>query len=210
MEINILNFINDNLHGSGFINQLFKIITILSDKGIIWIALGLFLLIFKKTRKAGLVTIVGVLSTLFVNTLILKNIFDRTRPFIESPALATFIESIGLALPDDSSFPSGHTFVSFCCSIILCLQLGKKWAYVYIFAGITAFSRIFLCVHYPTDVLAGMAFGTAVGIGIHFLMKFSFKKLEPYILKFKEARLKKQTQNSLETNSQNSDTETEE
>ena len=177
MEIEILNFINNNLHGSGFINQLAKIISVVSDKGYIWIALGLFLMIFKKTRKAGFLTLCGVAATLICNSLILKNLFDRARPFVENPSLIPFIESIGMELPTDSSFPSGHTFVSFCCAIILCMQLKKKWPFIYIFSALVAFSRIFLCVHYPTDVLAGAIIGTIIGLCIHFFANFVCKKI---------------------------------
>lgn len=200
MDIQILNFINDYLHGCDFINQLAKIISIISDNGYIWIALGLFLMIFKKTRKAGFVTLCGVLATLLVNTIVLKNVFARPRPFVENSDFVTFLNSIGMSLPLDNSFPSGHTFVSFCCSAILVLELRKKWGFIYILSSCIALSRIFLCVHYPTDVLAGALIGTLVGVGVYFLANYIIKKVNK----------KKLFKNSTSNNQLNSDIETEE
>lgn len=182
----ILNLINQNLHGVDFFNQFFKFISIISDKGLVWIALGAVLLFFKKTRKVGLITIIGVGASFFINSLILKNIFDKTRPFIENPELATFIEGIGMSLPDSSSFPSGHAFSSFCCAIIIGLGLKKNWWGFYILAVLIAFSRVFLCVHYPIDVIVGAILGTVVGVGVYFVSCYLLKKLNKFILRRKE------------------------
>jgi len=163
MEINILKWINANLHGSNIINQIVKYITYLGDAGICWIALGILLLCFPKTRKGGFIVVVGYCSVVAGNHFILKNIFNRPRPFTVAEELVTFIESIGMELPDSSSFPSGHTFTSFCSAIILTLAFKKKGAWSYIPATLISLSRIFLCVHYVTDVLAGAILGTICG-----------------------------------------------
>lgn len=188
MEIEILKYINNHLHSSNFFNYFFKVITIISDNGYIWIALGLILLIFKKTRKAGFLTLMGAAATFVINSIILKMLFNRARPFTEATELATFINSIGLELPTSNSFPSGHAFSSFCCATILSLQLKKKWPLVYIFAFLVATSRVFLCVHYPTDVLAGIVIGSAVGVAIHFVMNYILKKLDEFILKHRNKK----------------------
>lgn len=193
MEINFLNWINQNLHGSNFINQVVKIITILGDTGLIWIVLGLVLLIFKKTRKGGILVLCGIVATGVINNLMLKPIINRARPFTHSAELVEFIKSINLELPDSPSFPSGHTFASFCSAIILTLWFGKKGAFSYIGAVLISLSRIFLCVHYPSDVLAGAILGTAVGVGTYFLVKWLMPKCETFILNFIEKhKLKKQ------------------
>ncbi len=179
----ILNLINQNLHGSNFFNHFFKFISIISDKGLIWIALGIVLLFFKKTRKVGLITIIGVGASFFINSLILKNIFEKARPFVENPELATFIESIGMSLPDSYSFPSGHAFSSFCCAIIIGLGLKKNWWSFYILATLVAFSRVFLCVHYPIDVIVGAMLGTIVGVCVYFVSCYILKKLDGFISK---------------------------
>ena len=127
LEINILKFINENLHGSTFINHIFKYMTIIGDVGAVWIAISVLFLFFKKTRKAGLFSLVGLACCLLFNNLLLKNIINRARPFLEEPSFITFLENIALKLPGESSFPSGHAFSSFCSATIISLTLGKKW-----------------------------------------------------------------------------------
>ncbi len=183
MDINIINWIHSNLHGSDFINQLVKWITFLGDYGIVWITLAFILILFKKTRKAGIMVLISAGATVVVNSAILKMIFNRPRPFVGNEELVSFINSIGMELPDGASFPSGHAFVSFCCAMVLTLQLRKKWPFIYILSSAIALSRVFLCVHYPTDILAGMVFGSAMGVAIYFSCKFFFKKLDEFVLK---------------------------
>ena len=197
MDTNIINWIHANLHGSNIINQIVKWITYLGDMGIIWLTLAFILILFKKTRRAGVMLVIGVGATLIFNSLIFKNIFNRPRPFVDNEGLVSFIKSLGMELPDDSSFPSGHSFVSFCSAIILTLQLRKKWPFIYILSSAIALSRVFLCVHYPTDVLAGAVIGTIVGVALYFVCNFVFNKLEELIQK-------KRTQKKLNANAKSS------
>ncbi len=183
MELDFLIWINQNLHGSNFINYLFKFITILGDTGIVWIALGILLLFFKKTRKCGILVLCGVIATGVLNNLILKPVINRTRPYTQDAQLVEFIKSINLTFPDEYSFPSGHTFVSFCSAIILTLSFGKVGSLSYIGAGLIAISRVFLCVHYPTDILGGAVLGTIVGLGVFYLVKCVINKIEMKYLK---------------------------
>ena len=192
MEINILKWINANLHGSNIINQIVKYITYLGDAGICWIALGLLLLCFPKTRKGGFIVVVGYCSVVAGNHFILKNIFNRPRPFTVAEELVTFIESIVMELPDSSSFPSGHTFTSFCSAIILTLVFKKKGAWSYIPATLISLSRIFLCVHYVTDVLAGAILGTICGILVYIVTNWLINKfITSKMVKQEFARIEK-------------------
>jgi len=162
MDLGILQWINANLHGSGFVNQLFKYLTYLGEKGIVWIALGLLLLCFKKTRKGGFLLLVSLGVGVLLNNFIIKPLVARPRPFAADPALADFITSIGLKLPTDYSFPSGHTQIAINAAVFLTIFFKGKGAWSWIPAILIASSRVFLCVHYPTDVLAAMAIGAAV------------------------------------------------
>lgn len=182
MELDILRSINDTMHGSNFINQVMKWISIISDDGLIWLALAVVFLFFKKTRKAGILTIICVGATFVINSLLLKTLIARPRPFVEEPIFADFIKSIGMELPDSYSFPSGHTFSSFACATVICLQLKKKTPFIYIFSVLVAFSRVFLCCHYITDVLAGAVIGTLVAIAIYYVMRVLFNKLDQIVL----------------------------
>lgn len=199
MEIQILNWINDNLHGSGFINQIFKYITYLGEKGIAWALVGIVLLCFKRTRKSGLLVLGGYCAVVLFNHIILKNIVDRARPFTESEHLVDFIKSIGMSLPDSSSFPSGHTAISITCATILTMCFGKRGAWSFIPAVLISLSRIFLCVHYPTDVLAGATEGVMLGVVVVFLGKRILNWLEKQYLARKKNKGSSEA-NSMETN----------
>lgn len=195
MEIDILRWINENLHGSNFINQIIRYITYLGDAGIMWLALSIILMCFSKTRKGGFIVFVGYCTVVGGNHFILKNIINRPRPFTEATDLIAFIEGIGMELPDSSSFPSGHTFASMCSAIILTLSFGKKGAWSYIPASLISLSRIFLCVHYPSDVLGGAVLGTLCGALVYWIMNI-------LIDKFFDWRKKKQLVTSLEDEKQ--------
>ena len=189
MELQILQWINGNLHGSSFVNQLFRIITYLGEKGIVWIALGLLLLCFKKTRKGGVLLLASLAIGVVINNFIIKPIVNRPRPFAEEASLADFIASIGLKLPTDASFPSGHTQAAINSAMFLTLQFKGKGAWAWIPATLIAISRIFLCVHYPTDVLAAAVIGIVVALLVWWLGQ---KILNKIIVSWQNRKTKKQ------------------
>ena len=189
MELQILQWINGNLHGSSFVNQLFRIITYLGEKGIVWIALGLLLLCFKKTRKGGVLLLASLAIGVVINNFVIKPLVNRPRPFAEDAALADFITSIGLKLPTDASFPSGHTQAAINSAMFLTLQFKGKGAWVWVPATLIAISRIFLCVHYPTDVLVGAVIGIVVALFVWWLGQ---KILNKIIVSWQNRKTKKQ------------------
>lgn len=155
----ILLFIQEHIRNS-FCDPIFTSITHLGDAGIFWIILTVVLLCFKKTRRAGVYSACALLGSLVVNNLILKNLVNRTRPYEVVEGLRCIV---GLAT--DASFPSGHTGASFASAVAMCRQLPKPWAVFFlILAGCIAFSRLYVGIHYPTDVLGGLV--TGIGIGV--------------------------------------------
>ena len=116
------------------------------------------MLLFKKTRKAGICLAAALALTAFVGNTVLKNIFARTRPYIE----ANFPVIIGA--PGGYSFPSGHTGSSFAAATVLAFSFKKYGALFYILAALIGFSRAYLYVHYPTDIIAGALLGIALGV----------------------------------------------
>lgn len=94
----------------------------------------------------------------------MKNVVARPRPFTESEALLDFLNSINYKIPTDWSFPSGHSAVCFCGASVLAVLYRGKGAWTYAVAAVIAFSRLYLGVHYLTDVLAGAAIGSAIGV----------------------------------------------
>ena len=166
-ELKMLDFIH-NLLGSTFSDNFFAFITKLSDGGIFFIILGLVLLIFKKTRKAGITVLLSIIIGYITGNLILKNIVARTRPYDVNTALEIITKR-----PTDYSFPSGHTLVAIESAFSIFFY-NKKWGTAAIvLAVLIGLSRLYLYVHYPTDVLAGALLG--------FFTAFAAKKLTDLI-----------------------------
>lgn len=136
------------------LDWIFKIITFTGNGGMIWILVGFALVLKKNTRKMGLCVFLCLAATAIVNNLILKEIFDRTRPFVADPSIELIIKA-----PTDASFPSGHTASSFTAATAIFLYDRKKGCYAYLYALLMGFSRIYLQVHYATDVIGGMIVG---------------------------------------------------
>lgn len=157
-EIAILERIQD-VFSCAFLDAVMPYITRLADNGIGWIVLALLLLIPCKTRQTGAVMGIALILGFLTGNLLLKNVIARTRPFLWDPTITLLIK-----MPSEYSFPSGHTLASFECAVaIFCFH--RKWGIVaLVFAVLIAFSRLYLQVHYPTDVLGGAILGGIWGI----------------------------------------------
>ncbi len=162
-----LVFVFNNLHSSGFFNSLMKFITLLGDGGFVWLVFAGVLLCFKKTRTCAVVMLSSLLVGYIINDFVLKLIFSRPRPFAVHPEFADFIKGMGIGLPSGYSFPSGHAFSSFNCAMIICLFHKKIGIGAMALAVLIGLSRIFFCVHYPTDVLAGAILGICVAVAVY-------------------------------------------
>lgn len=179
MELSFLQWINSTLHESAFINYFFKLITYLCEAGWACILLGVVLLFFKKTRRSGVLVLVSLAIGIVVTNLILKPIVARPRPFAEDDSIIDFLNSINYKLPGEHSFPSGHTQVAINTATVLTIIYKRKGAWSFLPASLIAISRIFLCVHYPTDVLAGAVVGAVSAvITCYFINKLIDKVVE--------------------------------
>ncbi|MCD7954434.1 MAG: phosphatase PAP2 family protein [Lachnospiraceae bacterium] len=142
------------------LDPIFKTITHLGDKGIFWIILTVILLSIKKTRTAGICSACALLGSLLVNNLLLKNLFNRTRPYKVIEGLTCIIQPAS-----DASFPSGHTGASFASAVAIYRNVQRKYGILLlVLASLIAFSRLYVGIHYPTDVLGGLMTGIALGI----------------------------------------------
>ncbi|PWM70529.1 MAG: phosphatase PAP2 family protein [Bacillota bacterium] len=162
--------------------------TYIGEWGAVCIAAAIVLLCFKKTRRAGVVTAAALLVDFLIVNVFLKNVVARTRPFDEEPALRVFLAEIGYPLPDDYSFPSGHSAISFCGAAALTYFFKGKGAWSFLAAFFIAFSRLYLGVHYVTDVLAGAAIGAAIGFAVAYFGNKLYNKAESAIAARKEKK----------------------
>lgn len=155
----VLIWIQENLRGP-IGDVFFKGYTTLGNAGILFITLGLLMLLFKKTRRMG-VTVLAALVIGFVCTnLILKNLVGRDRPWVHLQQLLVLIEE-----HDPNSFPSGHTTSAFAfAGAVLCTAPRRwmKWTAL-VMAVLMGFSRLYVGVHYPSDVLVGVIVGLLAG-----------------------------------------------
>ncbi len=159
-ELQILYAIN-NLHNP-ILDKIMVGITSLADGGIIWIALAILLLCIKKTRKCGFLMLISMFLGVIIGNGILKNLVARGRPCWVDPNIPLLIPN-----PKDYSFPSGHTLASLEASVMIFLH-NKKWGTVcLIISMLIAFSRMYLFVHFPTDILGGAILGTIISISVY-------------------------------------------
>lgn len=158
LDFTILDYIRDNLSNS-LLDKIIPLFTHLGDAGIIWIILAVYLLIMKKYRKYGIIMVLALILDFLLCNILLKEIVGRARPFEVRPYIDIIINK-----PQDPSFPSGHTAISFAAASVLFYLDKRTGIFSIIIASIIAFSRLYLYVHYPTDVLAGIIVGVLCGI----------------------------------------------
>ena len=169
LEISFLNGLQQTI-GNSFFDVFFKLITHLGDAGIFWIILTVALLCFKKTRKIGLGMGIALAFGLVFGNILLKNLIARARPFTHEEALI-HAEDLLVSMPRDYSFPSGHTLASFSCATVI-FAYNKKWGIpAYILAALIAFSRMYLFVHFPTDILGGLVLSFACAFASIYILK---------------------------------------
>ncbi|MDE5789519.1 MAG: phosphatase PAP2 family protein [Clostridia bacterium] len=208
MDIAILKWVHQVFHDQTWLNYIMKYVTYLGEFGAGAIICAIALLIFKKTRWAGVaVACACVLDVLIVNV-ILKLSVNRARPWQTYPDLGfqEFHLSIGVREPSDSSFPSGHTAALFAAAVALTMYYKVKGLPAIAVALLVAISRIYLCMHYPTDVLGGMFIGAACGVGGYFLMKAGKKYIWPEILKLFSKKKSEETPPEEQITEQQEDT----
>jgi undecaprenyl-diphosphatase len=171
-EAGILIFIQDSLR-QDWLNPIMIFITHLGDNGIAWIVLGLVMLIFKRTRRGGLIMLLCLLGAWIVNDFILKELIARVRPYEAIRGLSILVEA-----ESSFSFPSGHTNSSFACAWALTAVYGKRGAWAYLPAGLIALSRCYVGVHYPTDTIAGVLVGCLMAFLMYRLVIYTETRIK--------------------------------
>lgn len=137
------------------LDKFWVAITHLGDGGLLFILLALTLMVFKRTRKVGFMCLISILIGALLTNVFLKNLVQRSRPFMQTDL------DLLIKAPKDFSFPSGHTTASFAFAFVMLKTkfkaLGVAFAPISVcLACLIAFSRLYLYVHYPSDILAGL------------------------------------------------------
>lgn len=148
-------------------DAVFPVITYLGEAGAVWLLLALFFLCRKSSRRCGLLMLCAVAGGFLFGEMFLKNIVCRARPFQMFPGYTNPL----ISPPSGFSFPSGHSCSSFAAATVLVGCFKKRAIPAVLLAALIAFSRIYLFVHWPTDVLAGILLGVLFGLLTLFLAK---------------------------------------
>lgn len=171
-ELGILDFLAEHL-GCPFLDFLMPIITLFGDGGVFWIALSIVFIFIPKTRKMGITMGLSLAVGFLIGNLFLKNVVGRIRPYDLNPDFTLLVDRL-----HDYSFPSGHTLASFEAATAIFLYKKQLGIAALVLAALIAFSRLYLYVHYPTDVLASIILGVGIAIlSFHSINKLYEKKL---------------------------------
>lgn len=170
-ELRILLWIQEHLTHP-LLDKFFIFITTLGDAGILWILIGLFFLLQKKHRTLGLLIILSLIGSLIMTNVILKNWIARPRPYT--------VYSFDLLIDKNPeySFPSGHTSAAFAAAWMIYMNKKRLGIYMVTLATLMGLSRIYLFMHYPTDVIGGAVVGILIAEGVYYLYdKYRIHKL---------------------------------
>lgn len=171
VDLSAVRFVRDNI-ANEVLDVIFRIITLFGEAGIVPIVLAVVMMFFRKTRKAGIVMGCSLALGFLIGNLALKNIVARPRPYSVDTHIKLIVGELG-----DYSFPSGHTLATFECAVCLLLNKFKRAGIAaLIIAVLVAFSRVYLYVHYPTDVIAGSILGTAFAFASYAIVSAVYSK----------------------------------
>ena len=155
-------------------------ISMLGNFGAIWIAAAILFMLSKKYRTTGITVAIALILCALIGNCLIKPLAARPRPFDVIADVVLLIPP-----PKDFSFPSGHTLSAFAAATVIFLNDRRWGSAALVLAFLIAFSRLYLYVHYPSDVFAGMV----MGVGIAFLSVY-IKKSSMTLLNKKKGQQK--------------------
>jgi undecaprenyl-diphosphatase len=144
-----------------WLDPVFSLYTKWGDNGLLWILLCALCLCFPKTRRAGAAGALALIGSLLVTNVLLKHLVGRIRPWLVLEGLLPLVQE-----GDPNSFPSGHSSAAFACAVAWWGTLPKRWMSVLALAAaaLMALSRLYVGVHFPTDVACGVLVGSLCGL----------------------------------------------
>ena len=174
-DLPILDWIQNTLQ-CGFLDTVMPLITVLGDGGAFWIACAVLMMLLKKYRKAGFSAGLALIFGLLLCNIFLKPTVARIRPYDFQEQMGVIINLL-IEKEHSFSFPSGHTIASFEAATAILLRHKKLGTAAMILAILIAFSRMYLYVHYPTDVIVSVF----LGIGLAFLASWIVNQVSAVI-----------------------------
>jgi undecaprenyl-diphosphatase len=151
-------------HRAGWLNPVFEGLSYAGRLGLLWIVIALVLCAVYRRWGVFALTVIAVALADWSATG-LKALIGRPRPPVRYPEPKTLVP-----LPHDASFPSGHAATSFAAATMLSLSFPRFAPFLYVLAAAVAFSRVYVGVHYPLDVLGGALLGTLVAVVLRWLV----------------------------------------
>lgn len=173
IDNNLIGFIQSSLH-TPLLDQIMPLISLIGNLGTVWVVIAVIFLFIPRYRKFGIMVICAVLFTTLTGEVVIKQLVQRIRPC----NLNSFVPML-IPRPLGFSFPSGHTSSSFAATMILWKANKKFGAFALMLAVLIAFSRMYLYVHFPTDILAGIALGLLCGLAAIYIVSAIYKKKWP-------------------------------
>lgn len=162
-EFSFLYFLQE-LHNP-VLDKVMVFITSLGNEGLFWIGLAILMLFFKKYRKCAVSIAISLVLMELIGNVILKDLIMCDRPCWIDPTVELLVKA-----PSSYSFPSGHTFAGFASAVTVFLNHKKEGIAAIVLAGLIAFSRMYIFVHFPTDILGGIVFGIGVAVLTYFIV----------------------------------------
>ena len=163
IDESVIIFVQEHIR-NGILTPVMVFFSIIGDSGAVWLILSAAMIITKKYRRAGILLLASVAVSWVMNDLILKPLIGRARPFEVIEGLEVLI-----SLPRSYSFPSGHACSSFAAAYALTRGVPKYGKWFYVPAALIAASRVYLGVHYLSDIMVGIAVGTVGSIVIYWI-----------------------------------------
>ena len=164
----------------GALDWFFTAVTHLADDGLGMIALGLLLCLFKRTRKCGVAVLGAIIVGALITNVTLKPLIMRARPYTHEEFIGWW-QAMGAHMESDRSFPSGHTTSAMAAMMGIFLTNKKKYSWTaLLFAFLMGFTRLYLVVHYPTDVVGGLIAGALGGVIAYFIVLLVWRWMEAH------------------------------
>lgn len=172
MELEILHAIQ-GMH-QDWLSPVMIFLSTIGEVGLVWIMISIILACVPRTRKCGLSMMAAMALSFLLGNCLLKNLIARPRPFSVDTSIVMLVP-----YPSEYSFPSGHTLNGFTAAVTIFLYYRKAGIAAIFLAAAIAFSRLYLFVHYPTDILGGMILGILDACLVYFLInKVNFRRKE--------------------------------